>query len=381
MTAGASVAIVGIGETTFARRSESSVGELAVQAVRAAIADAGLVPAQVDGIVPVIAEPAADDIAAAVGMRRRFTGMAGYVPGAGALSAAVTAKLAIDAGLAHYVVVYLGYGSSRPGGPYTFHAKDPVKASYEMPFGFYGQPVYFAAWQQRYCHDYNVKPDDLAGVSMAARQWARLTPGAQETRPLSLSDYLASPMISSPLRKADCCLLTDGAAACVLTSIERARDLPNPPAVLSGYGLASMDVTMHDIFTQKADFLELGSRMSGPRAYASAGIVPGDIDVALIYDCFSTSLVLQMEDLGLCPRGEGFAFANDGHTSPGGSLPVNTHGGHLSYAYLPGVVHIAEAVKQIRGTRGEAQVRDAEVALVSALGGNDHASLVITKDR
>jgi acetyl-CoA acetyltransferase len=91
--------------------------------------------------------------------------------------------------------------------------------------------------------------------------------------------------------------------------------------------------------------------------------------------------VLQLEDLGLCPRGEGFAFANDGHISPGGSLPVNTHGGHLSYAYLPGVVHIAEAVKQIRGTRGEAQVRDAEVALVSALGGNDHASLVITKDR
>jgi len=186
MTARASVAIVGIGETEFVRRSESSVGELAVQAVRAAIADAGLTPDQVDGIVPVIAEPAADDIAAAVGMQRRFTGMAGYVPGAGALSAAVTAKLALDAGLADYVVVYLGYGSSRPGGPYTFHAKDPVKASYEMPFGFYGQPVYFAAWQQRYCHDYNVKPDELAGVSMAARQWARLTPGAQETRPLPL---------------------------------------------------------------------------------------------------------------------------------------------------------------------------------------------------
>ena len=147
-----------------------------MEAVRAAIADAGLTPAQVDGIVPVIAEPAADDISAAVGMQRRFTGMSGYVPGAGALSAAVTAKLALDAGLADYVVVYLGYGSSRPGGPYTFHAKDPVKASYEMPFGFYGQPVYFAAWQQRYCHDYNVKPDELAGVSIAARQWARLTP-------------------------------------------------------------------------------------------------------------------------------------------------------------------------------------------------------------
>lgn len=381
MTAGASVAIVGIGETEFVRRSDTSVGELAVHAVRAAIADAGLTPDQVDGIVPVTGDPPADDVASSIGMRRRFTGTAGYVPGAGALSAAVTAGLAIDAGLADYVVVYLGYGSSRPGGPYTYHAKDPVKASFEMPFGFYGQPVYFAAWQQRYCHDYNVKPDELAGVSMAARRWAQLTPGAQETRPLTLSDYLESPMIASPLRKADCCLLTDGAAAYVLTSVPRARDLPHPPALLSGTGLASMDVTMHDVFTQQADFLELGSRLSGPLAYASAGITPPDIDVALVYDCFSTSLVLQMEDLGLCPRGEGFAFANDGHTSPGGSLPVNTHGGHLSYAYLPGVVHITEAVKQIRGVRGAAQVPGAEVALVSALGGNDHASLVITKDR
>ena len=143
-------------------------------------------------LIPVRRLASPDDIAAAVGMQRRFTGMAGYVPGAGALSAAVTAKLAIDAGLADYVVVYLGYWSSRPGGPYTFHAKDPVKASYEMPFGFYGQPVYFAAWQQRYCHDYNVKPDELAGVSMAARQWARLTPGAQETRPLSLPSVTTS---------------------------------------------------------------------------------------------------------------------------------------------------------------------------------------------
>jgi acetyl-CoA acetyltransferase len=381
MTAEASVAIVGIGETEFVRRSDRSVGELTVEAVRAAIADAGLVPEQVDGIVSVYGEPAPDDITSSIGMLRRFTGTAGYVPGAAALSAAVTAKLAIDAGLADYVVVYMGYGSSRPGGPYTFHAKDPIKASYEMPFGFYGQPVYFAAWQQRYCHDYNVKPDDLAGVSMAARKWAQLTPGAQETRRLTFEDYLQSPMISTPLRKADCCLLTDGAAAYILTSAERARDLPNPPVMLSGYGLASMDTTMHNIFTQKADFLELGSRLSGPRAYASAGITVADIDVAMVYDCFSTSLVLQMEDLGLCPRGEGFAFASEGHTSPGGSLPVNTHGGHLSYAYLPGVVHIAEAVKQIRAVRGAAQVPDAEVALVSALGGNDHASLVLTKDR
>jgi acetyl-CoA acetyltransferase len=381
MTDASSVALVGIGETEFVRRSERSVGQLAVEACRAAIADAGLRPDQIDGIVPISNDPPADDIAAAIGTRRRFTGTAGYVPGAGSLSAAVTAKLAIQSGLADYVLVYLAYGSSRAGGPYTYHAKDPVKATYEMPFGWYGQPVYFAAWQQRYNHDYNIKPDDMAGIAMSAHQWAQLTPGAQDQRPLSFDDYLNSPMISSPLRRADCCLLTDGAAAYVMTSLDRARDLSPAPIVLSGTGIASMDVTMSSVFTQKSDFLELGSHISGPLAYAEAGITPADVDIAMVYDCFSTSLVLQMEELGLCPRGEGYAFALDGHTAPGGSLPVNTHGGHLAYAYLPGVVHITEAVKQLRGVRGAAQVAGAEVALVSALGGNDHASLVLTKDR
>jgi acetyl-CoA acetyltransferase len=378
---GSSVAIVGVGETAFARRAEPSLGTLVLQASRAAIADAGLAPGDIDGVVPAVTAPAADDVTTALGARRRFTGASGYVPGAGPLAAVLVAQRAIEAGLAENVLVYHGYKGSRAGGPYAFHAQDPVKAGLEMPFGWYGQPVYFAAWAQRYCHEYGVKPDDFASVAVAARAWAQLSPGAQQTKPLSYEDYQASPMVSSPLRVADCCLITDGAAAFVVTSAERARDLPHPPVVLAGGAAASADTTMHSVFTQKADLLELGSHLSGPRAYAASGLGPSDVDVAMIYDCFSITMVLQMEELGFCPRGEGFAFAADGRLGPGGDFPVNTHGGHLAYAYLPSVVHVIEAVRQLRGTRGPAQVADAEVALVGALGGNDHTTLMFTKDR
>ena len=167
----------------------------------------------------------------------------------------------------------------------------------------------------------------------------------------------------------------------MVTSLERARSLPQPPAVVAGLGLASLDITLTSIFTQKPDVLSLGSAVSGPRAYAEAGLGAGDVDLAQVYDCFSITMILQMEDLGFCPRGEGFAFAADGRIGPGGSFPVNTHGGHLSYVYMPGMNHIVEATRQLRGQRGKAQVAGAEVALVAALGGNDHATVIMTKDR
>jgi acetyl-CoA acetyltransferase len=151
--------------------------------------------------------------------------------------------------------------------------------------------------------------------------------------------------------------------------------------VVAGVGVAALDVTLTSIFTQKPSVLSLGSSLSGPMAYREAGVAPADVDLAEIYDCFSITMVLQLEDLGFSPRGEGFAFAAGGRIGPGGSFPVNTNGGHLSYAYMPGMNHIVEATKQLRGHRGPAQVADAEVALVAALGGNDHATAILTKDR
>ena len=375
------VAIVGVGETEFARRLEEPLERLVFRAARRAIADAGLTPGDIDGFIPVHAGPPADDLAAALGSRRSFTAGPGMTPGAGSVASLLTAAMAIEAGLASHVLVYYGFQGSKPGGPYSFHAEDPVKAALEMPFGWYGQPVYFAAWAQRYCHDYGVKPEEFAPVALAARAWAGLTPGAQKADAIGYEDYLRSPMISKPLRALDCCLISDGAAALVVTSLERARALPHPPAVVAGVGTASLDVTLTALFTQKPDVLSLGSAVSGPRAFRSAGVGPQDVDVAQIYDCFSISMILQMEDLGFCPRGEGFAFSAGGRIAPGGDFPVNTHGGHLSYAYMPGMNHIVEATRQLRGGRGPAQVDGAEVALVAALGGNDHATAILTRDR
>jgi acetyl-CoA acetyltransferase len=372
---------VGVGETRFARKLDDSLEKLVIEASRRAIADAGLSPADIDGFVPAQAPPPPDEIAAALGAERRFTASTGYAPGSCCVAAIRTARMAIAAGEADCVLVYYGFKGSRPGGPYSFHAEDPIKAALEMPFGWYGQPVYFAAWAQRYCHHYGVKPDQFAPIAVSSRAWASLTPGAQKGEAITTEDYHLSPMISTPLRALDCCLISDGAAAFVVTSLDRARDLAQPPVVVAGVGVASLDLTMSSIFSQKPDVLSLGTTLSGPRAFQEAGIGPSEIDVAQIYDCFSITMILQMEDLGFCPRGEGFAFAAESGIGPTGAFPVNTNGGHLSYAYIPSMNHIIESTRQLRGERGAAQVAGAEVGLVASLGGNDHATAIFTKDR
>ena len=375
------IAIVGVGETEFKRRSDRSIDDLVLEASRSAIADAGLKPDEIDGFIPAVEHPNADQLALALGATRAFTAKPGYVAGAGTVGAVLTARLAIEAGLATNVLVYFGYKGSKDGGPYSYHAEDPAKAGFEMPFGWYGQPVYFAAWAQRYCHDHGVDPKDFASVAVAARAWAALSPGAQKTTPLDEAGYLESPMVASPLRVADCCLITDGGAAYVVTSLERARALAHRPAVVAGVGVASTNQTLSSIFSQNTDLTRLGSHITGPQAYREAGLGPSDVDFAQIYDCFSISMILQLEELGFAPRGEGVAFCGDGRIAPGGAFPINTNGGHLSYAYLPGMNHVIEAVRQIRGERGVAQLPRAEVCAVAGLGGNDHATMIVTADR
>jgi acetyl-CoA acetyltransferase len=175
--------------------------------------------------------------------------------------------------------------------------------------------------------------------------------------------------------------VNDGGVAFVMTSLDRARNLRHPPAVVAGVGFGSTPVSQGGYFSQSADLLTTPATISGPRAYAEAGLGPGDIDVAEIYDCFSISLILQLEDLGFAPRGEGAAFAASGAIGPGGSLPVNTHGGLLCQSYTVGANHVVEAVRQLRGEREDGQVPDPEVALVAGLGAPEHATLILTADR
>lgn len=371
------VAIVGAGETEFVRRGDRRVGELVVEACRAALADAGIDPSDVDGIViegsTMPSRVPADEVAYALGVTdRRFTA-AGLVGGAGVVGAVALAALALSSGAADVVLSYYGadFGSA-PGGPYAFPVGLEVKEGIEKPLGWYGQPLYFAAMAQRYRHEYGLTEEDLGGVAVATRANAARTPGAMRRTPLTMADYLASPMVAEPFRALDCSLINDGAVAFVMTTLDRARDLRRPPVVLAGAGTGSVATPQESWFTQATDHPRTPAVLSGPRAFADAGLRPADVDLALVYDCFTISTVLQLEDLGLCRPGEGAAFVASG------ALPVNTHGGLLSHAYTVGASHVVEAVRQLRGERGAGQVPGAEVALVAGLGVPDHACLLLT---
>jgi acetyl-CoA acetyltransferase len=216
---------------------------------------------------------------------------------------------------------------------------------------------------------------------MTSRVWAATAPGAQRPEPMSYDDYLAAPIVATPLRSVDCCLISDGAGAYVVTSLERARSLAKRPVVVAGVGFAALPQTTVGLFSQHTDLTQLGADRSGARAYRDAGLGPSDVDVAEVYDCFTISVIIQLEQLGFCGRGEGAAFVAEGHIGPGGSLPMNTNGGHLAYAYIPGINHVVEAVRQLRRERGEGQAGEPEVALVAGLGGSDHATALLTVDR
>lgn len=166
-----------------------------------------------------------------------------------------------------------------------------------------------------------------------------------------------------------------------MTTLDRARDLAKPPVVVAGVGFGAKNVTQAQYFTQSKDLLTSAASISAPRAYGDAGLGSSDVDFAEIYDCFTISMLIQMEDAGRAPKGEGAKFAATGAIGPGGSMPINTHGGLLSQSYLVGGNHVVEAVRQLRHERGVAQVPDAEVGLVAGLGSMDHSTLILTKDR
>lgn len=379
-------AIVGVGEIDPAWKDPRPVIALVTEAARRALDDAGLDPAAVDGFTSeaqtTLHRARPDEVAVALGSPARRFSAHTSIAGSGVIGALQLAELAIDAGLADVVVSYYGISLSvTEGGPYTIHAEDPAKAGLEMPFGYFGQPVYFAAMAQRYAHEYGLTSEQLGAVPIAARAFARRTPKALVQEPLDMAGYLADRVVADPLRRLDCCLVNDAAAAVVVTSLERARDLAKAPIVIAGTGFGTKPVTEADYFTQNPQFLEMASVQSGPRAFAAAGLTPADVDVALVYDCFTMSVIVQLEDLGFVPKGEGAAFVASGAIGPGGSLPTNTHGGLLSNSYTVGAGHVVEAVRQLRGERGEGQIDGAEVAVVTGLGAMDHATMLLTKDR
>ncbi|MEK0099956.1 acetyl-CoA acetyltransferase, partial [Streptomyces sp. A475] len=216
-------------------------------------------------------------------------------------------------------------------------------------------------------YEYGTTREQLADVAVAARAWAQLTPAAFERKPLTREDVLGSRMISDPLTVRDCCLVTDGGGALVVTSAERARDLAAAPAYLLGGG----EATWHRNISRMPDLTVTAATESGRRAFDMAGLTPGDVDVVELYDAFTINPVLFLEDLGFCAKGEGGPFVADGGIAPGGRLPVNTNGGGLSYGHpgMYGIFTVIEAVRQLRGDCDERQVDGARVALAHGNGG------------
>jgi acetyl-CoA acetyltransferase len=379
------IAIVGVGETPAVRRSEKNLRALVVEAIANALDDAGLKPSDVDGILSDgLVMPTTvprDFVAAQFGIDRRYDGGMSF-GGAGSACAPQLAQLAISSGLAKTVIYYFGVDwGTRTSGPYGFHDLYAGKMAFEKPYGFNAQPSYFALWARRHMHEYGLTERDLATIAVTQRQSALLNPRSQVKKPMTYDDYFAARVVSDPLRVPDCCLITDGAAAFVMTSLERARDLPKRPVRVLGTGFGSEPVNGDDAFTQPGGMMRIpGAKAAAERALGQAGLTHADIDFAEIYDCFSISCLLQIEEMGFCKRGEGAAFIREKGIGIDGAFPVNTHGGLLSHSYLLGVEHVVEAVRQLRGDSGKAQVKDARVGLVGGLSNPDYGVLVLGKD-
>ncbi len=331
-------------------------------AVVDALADAGLKLSDVDGlfsanmanILPTLA------VGEYLGIRPRVavgTNTGGNSP----IDQAFWAALALEAGQCE--VALICYGSNQRTGKST----PPDQPPYESPYHSRDPITSYALAAARHMHQYGTTREQLAAVAVSARQWAQRNPRAFARDPLSIADVLASRLVCDPLSVLDCCLVTDGAGAILMTRADRARDLKQPPVYLLGCASAQS----HRQISQMPDLTVTAAAQSGPRAFEMARLAPRDIDVLQLYDAFTINVVLFLEDLGFCERGAAGALIASGAIAPGGQLPVNTNGGGLSCVHpgVYGIFALIEAIEQLRGNTGARQVEGAEVALAHGNGG------------
>ncbi len=381
------VAIAGIGETAYTKASGRTAREIGAEAAERAIADAGLTPAEIDGITwsGAFADFDADAFREHFGTTHEMW----TSPWGGGMAWAATAPYlaarAIAQGKARHVlnvfpVAWATQRSSMTGGPGEVHAAQSLKQNLEVPFGWFPQPVYFATIMRRHMIEFGTTAEQFGAIAVACRRHANLDPDAvMHDRPMTIDDYLAAPMLADPLRLLDSCLISDGGAAYVTTSVERARDLEQPPAVVLGVGEGYAASGGH--WSQQRAFTSTPQVFSAPRAFAMAGLTPADVDVLTVYDPFTVVSLMQIEDMGFCPKGDAGRFV-EGDTlfHDAGKLPFNTHGGLLSHAYVLGIAHVVECVKQLRGDAA-AQVPGCEVAVYGGYTGHMASTLVLARDR
>jgi acetyl-CoA acetyltransferase len=378
-------AIVGAGNSRLGKVPGVSSLDLLVEAMRNAIADAGLKVSDIDGIIcrgPDESYAHHQRIGERLGINARFSTSLDNGGASQILSVAI-ATMAIKAGLAKTVIC--GYG--RDSWSRT-HSSDEARVRNETrpesqraqefgpEYGYFGAVAAHAFGATRHMHLYGTSRDQFGEIAVAFREHALRNSDAQMKKPLSIAQYHEAQQIVSPFGLFDCSLRSDGAGAVIVTSRERARDLRQPPVSIKGFG------SFNNLRGWFADdnMVTTAAKQSGEAAYAMAGLGPADVDTAQLYDCFTYMVLTQLEDYGFCKKGEGGAFVASGALRMGGRLPTNTSGGQLSEAHVEGMLQVVEGARQMRHTYPkERQVKDAEIALVSGHGGNQvcHSTLIL----
>jgi len=384
--AGRRPVIAGLGMTALGKVYGRSAGQFAADAVRLAADDAGLALSDIDGLLTSsgLSGGVGLGLQRDLGLRdlRLLSQIQAYGSSAGAM--VQYASMAVAAGMADVVACVFAdtpLRENRPGG--SAYA-DPSRAgrgwaALMAASGIVGANTMYALAARRHMLAYGTTCEQLGMIAVAQRDWAALNPLAQLREPISLDDYLGSRWIAEPFRLLDCCLISNGGIAVIVTSAERAAGLRQPPVRVLGWGQAHPGYTM----ARGSDFgLISGAAQSGPAALKMAGVTLADIDVAELYDCYTYTVLITLEDYGFCAKGEGGAFVQSGVLGPGGSVAVNTGGGQLSSYYMWGMTPLSEAVIQARGQAGQRQRPRAELVLVSGNGGvlDYHSTLVLGRD-
>ena len=382
-SASGKIAIVGVGESDIGKVPGMTGLGLNAQAAKRALENAGLKVSDIDGVLTAYSftEPyfmLGSVLCEYLGLKPRYN--ASVVVGGG--SPAVMLKHAAEAILAGSAdTILVCAGENRATGQSRDSAISALLAVghpyFEQPYGG-SIPGYYAMIARRHMYMYGTTREHLAHIAVNTRRHALLHPNAHMKSAITLDDVLSAKPIADPLGMLDCCLISDGAGALIVTSAERAKDLKSKPSYLLGIG----EHHTHEHLMCAPSLTEFGAKQSGERAYQMAGVKPADIDVAQLYDCFTIVPLIELEELGFCEPGEGGAFFSDGRASIGGKLPVNTHGGMLSHAHAGaagGLFGIIEGVRQLRGGLGPRQVQDAELALVHNEGGilSSHCTLIL----
>jgi acetyl-CoA acetyltransferase len=361
-----SVAVVAAAESALGQVAAGTTPvDLMAQATRRALDECGLTLSDIDGVFTNCAQLRMPTLSLCeyLGLKPRYQDGTG-IGGSSFMTHVQHAMLAIEHGLCE--VALIAYGSTQR--TVSRAAASPREFNpYETPYKPFMPASAYALAASRHMYQFGTTRENLAEVAVAARQWALLNPVAWEKEPLTIEQVLGARMVSYPLTVRDCCLVTDGGGALILTSAARAKGLRQKPAFVLGVG----ECLSHASISNMADLTVTGAAQSGAIAYAMAGVSAGEVDAAQVYDAFSINTILFLEDLGFCPKGEGGRFVSGGAIAPGGVLPVNTSGGGLSYCHpgMYGLLVLIEAVRQVRGDAGARQVAGCDVALAHGNGG------------